>query len=382
MKPKKQWAPLAEHIIIGFLVVGAFLPLATYVGAKMNSTISPPSIGNNKDNILQMQDGLQKLGYYQGEQTGKIDNATKLAIQKFQKDNTIKPANGKISGKTLSTMLRQLNKSQKQGGQNDNGRSGYRYGINAPAITPYTPPSENDPGEIEKRKVQQSQSGSNWMDTGSDFVAVGAPPACPDPLVMQPPVDFTKVSSILYPGQYRGSNYKPHGGFRLDNNGSNNISIKIPFDATLINGSRYNEIGEMQYLLTFQSPCGIRYRFDHLLMLAPKFQKILEQVPLTEDTHTTEFNPPVAVTAGEEVATAVGHTVNKNYAFDFGVYDLRKKNAASAKADWVTEHEKDPGFRLAIHGICWFDLFPSQKQLLISLPGGDSASGKKSDYCL
>jgi|GEM_PF-3189679 len=371
--------PLAKHIITGFLVIGSFIPAATIVSAQLNSKLTIEFPGNNKENIKQMQDRLQKLGYYQGQQTGKLDKATKQAIEKFQKDNKIKPATGVVNEKTLTAMSRQLKKLEKQNMQSGNGKYGYRKGINPPAITTYTPPSPNDPGNLDKMETQQGQSGSFWMNTGKEYVAQGTPPDCPSPLVMQPPVDFSLVTSVLYPGQQRSTGYKAHGGFRFDNSPSNNISVKIPFDAALINGNRSIEAGEIQYLLTFQSQCGIMYRFDHLLTLTPKFQKIADSFPEAKmnDTRTTNVIPPVAVTAGEELATAVGFSKTKNIAVDFGVYDLRKKNAASANADWVKQRES----ALAIHGICWFDLFPNQKQLLLGLPAGDQANGKKSDYC-
>lgn len=42
----------------------------------------------------------------------------------------------------------------------------------------------------------------------------GLPPSkqlteCPDPLILQTPVDINKVTSILYPGQERGGDFKP-----------------------------------------------------------------------------------------------------------------------------------------------------------------------------
>ncbi len=377
MMPKKHYTLFAKQIIINFLIIGSFISVATIASAQMNSklTIVSPS----KENIKQMQDGLQKLGLYRGKQTGKLDETTKQAIKKFQKDNNIKPATGVVNEKTLTALSRQLKKLEKQNTQGGNGTYGYHEAINPPKITPYTPPSPNDPGNLDKMKVWKGQSGSYWMNIGKEYVAQGTPPECPNPLVMQQPVDFSLVTSVLYPGQQRSTGYKAHGGFRFDSSLSNNISVRIPFDAALIEGSRYIEAGEIQYLFTFQASCGIMYRFDHLLTLTPKFQKIADSFPEAkiDDSRTTNVIPPVAVTVGEEVATAVGFSKTKNIAVDFGVYDLRKKNAASANADWVKQRES----ALAIHGICWFDLFPNQKQLLLSLPVGDQAVGKKSDYC-
>lgn len=89
---------------------------------------------------------------------------------------------------------------------------------------------------------------------------------CPSPFVFRMPVDVRKATSILYPGQVRGGDYKPHGGFRFDNSLPREIVLTAPYDAEVIDGSRYLEgAGEIQYMFDFAHPCGIRYRFDHLL---------------------------------------------------------------------------------------------------------------------
>ena len=252
-------------------------------------------------------------------------------------------------------------------------------------MLPYTPPS--GPGDFSSHNPfwtsKQSGYGQYWSDNGTDWLPTGNPPVCQEPLSMQPPVNFNLATSILYPGQYRGNNYKPHGGFRFDNASNNSISVKIPLDAALINGSQYIEGGERQHLFTFLTSCGIMYRFDHLLVLTPKFQAIADALPQPKenDSRTTNFDPVIPVKAGEEVATEIGFRTTKNNAVDFGVYDLRKRNAISQNANWTNEHKSDPGYRLASHAICWFDLFPEYAQFLRNLPAGDYVNGRKSDYC-
>ena len=163
-------------------------------------------------------------------------------------------------------------------------------------MLPYTPPSGpgdiGDSGQARMAGSRQSGYGPYWYDNGTDWVPMSNPPACAEPFTMQPPIDFSRVTSVLYPGQYRGSQYKPHGGFRFDNNNDNNVSVKIPLDAMLIHGSRYGEGGEVQYLFTFVAPCGIMYRFDHLLTLTPKFQAIADTLPQPKegDSRTTNLN--------------------------------------------------------------------------------------------
>jgi hypothetical protein len=151
-------------------------------------------------------------------------------------------------------------------------------------------------------------------------------PSCPTPL-LQTPVDLSKVTSILYPGQERGGNYKAHGGFGFDNATDNLVTVKIPLNGKITRVVRYREMGEIQYLFEFDGNCGVSFRFDHLRKLTPKFEAVVNAFPIKEDTRTDPVNPPVAVTVGEVIATEVGFF--NNVSVDFGVYDMRQKNEAS-----------------------------------------------------
>ena len=204
---------------------------------------------------------------------------------------------------------------------------------------------------------------------------------CPNPLVLQSPVDLSLATSVLYPGQLRGGDYKAHGGFRFDSSPTNQINVKAPMSGSLVTGSRYIEMGEVQYLLEFSTPCGIRYRFDHLKTLTPKFAEAVGQFPepKVDDSKTTDLGSPVTVIAGELIATEVGFSKNGlNVSLDFGVYDMRSKNKASQDPLWASKHPREQ----AQHGVCWFDfLSETDENRVRSLPGGDTVSGKTSDYC-
>lgn len=211
--------------------------------------------------------------------------------------------------------------------------------------------------------------------------------SCPQPFVFQLPVDINKATSILYPGQYRGGDYKAHGGFRFDGSRPNEIEVIAPYDAQVIAGARYPVNGEIQYTFDFAHPCGIRYRFGHLLTLAPKFQEIADKFPLPEglDSRTTEVRPPVKVKQGEVIATAVGLTTGGpdvygglNTFADWGVYDYRQKNESSQNPDWAAKHPHE----IEYYAVCWFDWISAEdKTKVLALPSSDSGSGKTSDYC-
>lgn len=221
----------------------------------------------------------------------------------------------------------------------------------------------------------------NWTFDGSTWQSDKTPPACAHSVVIPSPVDLSLVSSIMYPGQYRDGNYKPHGGFRFDNSSFDKITVTVPLDGRVVSASRYIESGEVQYLFDIYSACGIRVRFDHLHTLSSAFQAIADQLPASQagDSRTTRLTAPVVVSAGDVVATAVGTPTNPFV--DFGVYDLRQQNSISSDADWAAEHvnEKEMGW----YGACWLTMLPTADANIVqSLPASDLTSGKTSDYCM
>jgi len=212
----------------------------------------------------------------------------------------------------------------------------------------------------------------------SSSPSAGATPVskCPTPL-LQTPVDLSKVTSILYPGQERGGNYKAHGGFGFDNATDNLVTVKIPLNGKITRVVRYREMGEIQYLFEFDGNCGVSFRFDHLRKLTPKFEAVVNVFPIKEDTRTDPVNPPVAVTVGEVIATEVGFL--NNVSVDFGVYDMRQKNEASKDPVWASAHSQYPADS---YGICWLNSLPQNDSVAVKLlPSRDAKNGKTSDYC-
>lgn len=185
---------------------------------------------------------------------------------------------------------------------------------------------------------------------------------CP---TLQSPVNVDDVTSVLYPGQTRGGDYKAHGGFRLDALNSNDVVIRAPISAKLVKAGRYIEIGETQYIFIFETNCGLTYRFDHLLTLTPKFQAVADTLPPAKEGRSdfVSVDPKTEVMTGETIATAVGFRHSNegklNVSFDFGVY--------------LDRYDQ---------GLCWLDLLPEEDaSQLKELPGGDYQSWKISDYC-
>ena len=220
-----------------------------------------------------------------------------------------------------------------------------------------------------------------WEFNGEKWSANGIPPECPNPLTIESPVDLLNVAGILYPGQTRNA-YKPHGGFIFEGITNEEVTVTAPMDAQLVSGSRYIEQGEVQYLLFFVNPCGIAYRFDHLLTLSKEMQLIANTLPepKIDDSRTTRLISPVPIKTGDIIATAVGFKNNQNVSVDFGVYDLRNQNESAANPEFAAAHitEKEQAY----YGVCWLDwLSAEQSSEAKKLPGGDSFAGKTSDYC-
>ncbi len=231
---------------------------------------------------------------------------------------------------------------------------------------------------------QTATSNITWQQAESGWKAMGGtPPACPTPFTFAVPADLSKATGILYPGQTRGGNYKPHGGIRFDNSQNSDITVTAPYAAQVVRGARFLVDGEIQYTFDFMTDCGMMYRLGHLLVLTPKFQQIADKFSAAAegDSRTNLVNPAVAVSLGEKIATSVGVTKGGvNTFFDWGVYNMLAKNAISSDASWTAQHAND--VELAPHAVCWFDWLSAADEAAVrSLPAGDPTSGKTSDYC-
>lgn len=208
----------------------------------------------------------------------------------------------------------------------------------------------------------------------------GTPPTCPSPLNLPLPVDLSRVTSILYPGQVRGD-YKAHGGFRFDMSGQTTaVEVRAAMAGRVTRAARYLASGEIQYTVDIENDCGIMFRYGHLRDLPSKIQAIMDTLPpaVELDSRSTRITG-VTVSAGEVVATGVGlRDADRNVFLDFGVYDLRQRNAISADAAWFASHNNDT----APYGTCWFDLLSTADAARVrSLPAADGVMGKTSDYC-
>ena len=220
-----------------------------------------------------------------------------------------------------------------------------------------------------------------------DWSVKGIPPICSEPLIFPSPADVNLVSGLLYPGQVRGTDYKPHGGFRFDNLENNEVDVYAPINGSLFRAARHLESGEIQYSLYFINDCGIMYKLDHLRELTDKFEEIINVVPMGEegDSRTTEINPTVFVAKGEHIATKVGIEnypsgyQGRNIFFDFGVYDLRKTNGVNYDLEFRAQHLSIDEY--GAHALCWFDyLEPEDKIIVEGLPASGT-EGEESDYC-
>ncbi len=232
--------------------------------------------------------------------------------------------------------------------------------------------------------VEKSMPEQQYYDPGRHM---SQSTTCSAPFIFNVPIDISKATAVLYPGQERNGDYKAHGGFRFDHSRPDEISVLAPIDAAVIAGAKYPVNGELQYTFDFENSCGIRYRLGHLLKLTPKFQAIAERFPLptTLDSRTTEVYPPISIKKDEVIAIAVGlmgigvgGTGQSNTFVDWGVYDYREKNEASKDPIWAASHTADT----YQYAVCWFDwISPENKAFVLALPAADGVSGTKSDYC-
>lgn len=245
-------------------------------------------------------------------------------------------------------------------------------------------------GDIYKasNKTSSSSETSNapseliWQQIDKGWRSMQTPPTCPAQPMLVSPVDLSKVTSILYPGQTRGGNYKPHGGFRLDNTKNADVTVTAPIDGFIVRGGRYLAEGEVQYTFDMMNNCGVMYRVGHFRALPDNLQKLADTWPAPKDgdSRTQAVNPAVYVARGEILATSVGIIGSNNTFFDWGVFDYRQENEASKSAAYKQKHAQEE--ELAWHAVCWFDWLPAKDEARIrSLSAGDPTSAKMSDYC-
>jgi len=223
----------------------------------------------------------------------------------------------------------------------------------------------------------------NYDEQAGAWKASGTPPKCADPVFGRSPVDTALATGVLYPGQYRSKNYKPHGGWAFDNSQATDVQVVMPMDAELNGLVRYIESGEIQYKVSFVTECGIAFYFDHLSALAPDFDKIAQTTPepKVDDTRSDPWTTSYPFKEGDVIATASGHPATHNIAIDFGVLDYRQPNEISKNPQWQALHQTYKPSEW--YGVCWFDLLPAADgERSEALPNRDSTkSGVRSDYC-
>ena len=240
------------------------------------------------------------------------------------------------------------------------------------------PENSTGPGETISNGPEPgiSQRPVIWHYFDGKWRPNGEPPECPDPLVLESPVDLSLATSILYPGQVRGTDFKPHGGFRTDGT-TGPVRVAAPLEGYIYNVARFHDSLGIHYMLDVQHSCGIMYRLGHLGAVPPKIEAIFDSVPENgyDDSRTHEIDPAF-VGLGETIATDIQH----GSGFDWGVYDLRQENKASQDPAFREEHKDEPW--QAYYAVCWFDYLPADQRLIVeSLPPGDGISGRMSAYC-
>ncbi len=237
---------------------------------------------------------------------------------------------------------------------------------------------------------KDSKYGYAWdFDGDTKWHAVSDAPECPSQVLAISPVDVSKATSVLWPGQYRSTNYKPHGAFRFDNNKTGDITVSLPFDAHLVGATKYQQTGnsgvsDTQYLLTFENSCGYAVMFDHLYEIAPELTEVADKGATTGESNTEGRFLSKAekklYKAGTVIATKTGFVKDGNIMFDFGVYDLRQPNEMSKNVEWANIHRMFAS--QTFYGVCWINLLPEtdKAQAMKILPTG-SNDRNASDYC-
>jgi hypothetical protein len=249
-----------------------------------------------------------------------------------------------------------------------------------PSSNSQTQPVDNSPTQETNAEPQEFI----WRQAAAGWEAQQKVPECPAQPMLKAPANLSKATAVLYPGQTRGGNYKPHGGFRFDTITDNKVIVTAPIDGFVVRGTRFIAEGEIQYSFDIMNNCGVMYRIGHFRELPDKMQKIADTFPEAGASSASQnVNPPVFVKQGEVIATKVGILSTKNTFFDWGVFDYRQQNEVSKSQAYQAAHGEGNGKDIAWYAVCWLkDWLPANDQkTLAGLPAGDPTSGKNSDYC-
>ena len=253
--------------------------------------------------------------------------------------------------------------------------------------TPFPTSSPTDSSTPTPTQQENSQVIWSWMDNQGKWVANGTPPTCTLPIIPTGALlDFSKVLSLVQPGQSRGGSYKPHGGLRWSAYGTYTpgIKISVPFDGFVVQAWQYLISGIYQFGVNIETPCGFMVRIGHMHVPSAQFAQILTAIPAAAENDSREYpiNPPAAVKLGDVIATDVGMPApasadNLGAYIDLGLLDLRQVNPILG-----TNFSTNADVKYSKYSLCWYQgnyLSPSDQMIAANLPlaNGDP----KSDYC-
>ena len=220
----------------------------------------------------------------------------------------------------------------------------------------------------------------------SSWISRGKVPICPTPLIASGEfVDFSRVLSILQPGQSRGGSYKPHGGLRWSVYGSyvKGVTVTAPFDGEIVAAAQYMVGGIFQFGVNIIHPCGVMLRLGHLQEPSDYMKTILKNLPPPVENDSREsLLSGIFIKKGQMIATEVGmpppaSADELGTHMDLGILNLLKRNPLVS-----TNFTSNADVKYSLYSVCWYegDYFSvADKARLLTLPfaNGDSTS----DYC-
>ncbi|MBS3124483.1 hypothetical protein J4437_07700 [Candidatus Woesearchaeota archaeon] len=207
IKSKISFLILIVIAVVSFLILsGCSETQNEQEGKRTNQDASPPEKqSQNKEDsatFKQTFDSLKQSLLSAQKESSEISPQTYQDIE-----SKIKYWEGKGYAKEMQE-IRNLLSQLKVGGQIPE--------ISAPENQAMKPEENTE----EKNTPAQDISPVRWDYKNGKWIPTREPPACPEPLVLKVPVDLERVNGILYPGQVRGDDFKPHGGFATDGDGS------------------------------------------------------------------------------------------------------------------------------------------------------------------
>lgn len=235
-----------------------------------------------------------------------------------------------------------------------------------------------------------------WDDATSTYLATGAAPECPSPLVDEGALlDLGGVQSKLIPGQVRDGEYLVNGTFRWSSQGQpypETVTVTMPFDGYVTGAWQFLKSGAYLFGLNLVHPCGLMLRLSKMHDPSPEVRaEVLDGLgeARERDSRETFYRPGVWLAKGTVLATSVGIPPSPSTPsdvvgaqLDVAILDLRARNPQIPEDFDFQRWSGSAAPQYVHYARCFYEggyFSASEEAAIVAIPRG--GGGPESDTC-